>query len=106
MTNPTAPHPLTWARNPNHADRVGVAALAARAGVERHHPMAVRCARRNVAGKPAPRIRFQRLRYLLQRIRNACLPATREDRDAAYFLAGEVWMATVLGGVWLLIHFL
>lgn len=108
MADPTALHPLPWASSPNHADRVGVAALAARAGVERHHPMAVRCARRNVAGQPIQRVRFHRVRELLRRLcdRNAWMPANREDRDALMFAWGQMYMLCVCGGAWLLIHFL
>lgn len=42
---------------------------------------------------------------VIHRVRN-WLPANREDRDAAYFAAGELWMGCVLFGVWLLVRYL
>lgn len=54
-----------------------------------------------------PRLNLlQRLRRWMRAHLQSWLPANREDRDAAYFLAGEVWMGFLLGGVWLAVHFL
>lgn len=73
----------------------------------RHHPMAVRRVRGNAAGRPAPRVRFPRVRAWWQRLRDriAWLPANQEDRDAVMFAWGQLYMLGVGVGVWLLIHF-